>query len=67
MALDQAAVTYLTKSEVRMIDRLAERMNMSRSQAIRVAVLSMIQEKEPRHRNSRVETPFASRRQRKQR
>ena len=67
MALDQAAVTYLTKKEVRMIDRVAVGMNMSRSQAIRVAVLTLLERTEHNPKVSRNDAPFATRRQRKQR
>jgi len=63
MALDQPAVAYLTKKEVRQIDRLAVGMNMSRSQAIRVAILAML-ERVPVTATSLKEAPFAGRRQR---
>lgn len=63
MALDQPAVAYLTKKEVRQIDRLAVGMNMSRSQAIRVAILAMLQ-RAPANATTSKEAPFAGRRQR---
>lgn len=62
MALDQPVVSYLNKIEVKKVDQLAIAMNMSRSQAIRVAILAML-EREPTYATSLKEGPFAGRRQ----